>query len=666
MSTISTVGLHSRSTWRWLAAVACVILALPAQAADTAPTPPFRQVWEWHGGTQVLGPVLVGSSVYLTSDDFVALDWATGRVRWRRRFATRSGGPGFLAAADGILVAPVDKVGLFRLDPVTGKTLWGPIPTADYIGQPLVTDGKVYWHCAKWVICAEDANAGRRLWRTDLCSDKDRPCSFVHLRALSIDGQQLVVPGANNRIELLDTGTGRRMESRRPREGAVDSWQEVTGPRSNNRQLVWRPDDEIQAVDVESRKVIWRARSRAGMDMSEPLLVGGQVIVLMGPRLVAFALADGVRLWESDPGVLAEDVQSPRVLEWDGDLLLADPWGIHRITTGAPAPPPSAPKVRRARASALVRRLASLSDSEKRTLVSLGEEAADALIDALERNAEDPSERITEILGKVVSRRHYAKLRALRDGSVKTCLSTRGQRLLDAAFFKVADDSLVPELLADIKSFGRTPDARFPLTDAALDFLGRSSHPDAIAFLRAVLTDERQDPRLRQLAFVRLPVTGGDAGIQAVLAARRPRKNAAALTEVQEILAAAFEARFRFQPTRDVPAFVQFPRDVPPFEIVGYEGKVVPLVAETQARQTSGGAALVSFAWPRETFEGEKLGSLESESPDASIIWNADRTRARVQVCVRYGPKDGRGNDIELTRIDGRWFATSLRPAWIS
>jgi outer membrane protein assembly factor BamB len=132
-------------------------------------------VWEFDTGAAIAGTTVVADGiVYLfgTADDgtgvLVALDETTGAERWRidRPVFTP-------AVANGVAYAGSERIGVFALDPGTGRELW-TFPVSGPARPLAVADDVVYVPAdLEHRIYALDAATGAELWRYDVDSGID-------------------------------------------------------------------------------------------------------------------------------------------------------------------------------------------------------------------------------------------------------------------------------------------------------------------------------------------------------------------------------------------------------------------------------------------------------------------------------------------------------------
>jgi len=120
-------------------------------------------------------PLALGGRVYVQDLDsnVFALDAASGRLVWQRRFSMIDGGPNGLAAGYGRIYGSTDRTA-FALDARTGRLVWqvqlGDPPARQVDIAPVVANGLVYTSTiglppgGKGTIYALDAATGRPRW----------------------------------------------------------------------------------------------------------------------------------------------------------------------------------------------------------------------------------------------------------------------------------------------------------------------------------------------------------------------------------------------------------------------------------------------------------------------------------------------------------------------
>jgi alcohol dehydrogenase (cytochrome c) len=123
-------------------------------------------------------PLIDGDTVYVQDlrSNVFALDRATGKVRWARRFGAINDGPNGLALSAGRIYGATDS-NAFALSASTGRVLWQRHLTS--ASQQFVNDAPVYWKglvflgsvgyapLGRGVIYALDARTGAVRWQFD-------------------------------------------------------------------------------------------------------------------------------------------------------------------------------------------------------------------------------------------------------------------------------------------------------------------------------------------------------------------------------------------------------------------------------------------------------------------------------------------------------------------
>jgi hypothetical protein len=125
-----------------------------------------------------------------------------------------------------------------------------------------------------------------------------------------------------------------------------------------------------------------------------------------------------------------------------------------------------------------------------------------------------------------------------------------------------------------------------------------------------------------------------------------PRK----FSDLERVLAAAFEGVFRFVGWNEVPAIVTLPEGVEPMEFMG--GARTVLVRRAEEKHPEGWADAedavgVRFSIGPWSLELEKKGWKRQR---LLVLWNKDRTQARLHVDV-----DHRGSSLHLRKFGDDW-----------
>ena len=141
------------------------------------------------------------------------------------------------------------------------------------------------------------------------------------------------------------------------------------------------------------------------------------------------------------------------------------------------------------------------------------------------------------------------------------------------------------------------------------------------------------------------------------------------LGEVEQVLAAAFEARFRFIGNRNVPCLVQLPDGVEPFELSGWDWIIITQGAGDESPLTKlvgivgKGIAAVSFWAPSFDLSG---GAVRGRQRAPVILWDQEHTEAKLELKTYYGGLNATGYDIHLRKFGEHWVVTEATMQWIS
>lgn len=146
---------------------------------------------------------------------------------------------------------------------------------------------------------------------------------------------------------------------------------------------------------------------------------------------------------------------------------------------------------------------------------------------------------------------------------------------------------------------------------------------------------------------------------------RNPLTNASPTNETEQVLAAAFEARFRFIGERNVPCLVEFPKGIHPLALSGWDWLILPSDARTKPLQnvTQQGVAVVSFSLPLYDLAGAALP--RKDAPEF-ILWNRDHSAAKLQIRTYYGRLNASGYDLLLRKFRGQWVVVQTQMVWVS
>jgi outer membrane protein assembly factor BamB len=142
-----------------------------------------------------------------------------------------------------------------------------------------------------------------------------------------------------------------------------------------------------------------------------------------------------------------------------------------------------------------------------------------------------------------------------------------------------------------------------------------------------------------------------------------PNAKGEAKTDIEKVLAAAFEARHHFD-ANEGPAIVDMPKEMSSFEMPGRRGPTFwrsdrqkDSFTELQKNYNSG-VGLIGFHADRET----KAGNWESKL----MTWNSDRTEATLIISTYFGGLNGTGYRAVVRKFGEDWVVVSMVMAYVS
>lgn len=133
----------------------------------------------------------------------------------------------------------------------------------------------------------------------------------------------------------------------------------------------------------------------------------------------------------------------------------------------------------------------------------------------------------------------------------------------------------------------------------------------------------------------------------------RPRS----LSDTEQVLQAAFEARYHFD-TSEGPALVYLPASMKPFEMVGRSGPTL-CAAEHEG-----------FSLPLEQCYEQGIAFVRFSGDDRKgsdmVSWNKDRTEARLIISTYFGGLNGTGYRAIVRKFGNDWVVVSMDMAYVS
>jgi alcohol dehydrogenase (cytochrome c) len=251
-------------------------------------------------------PLIVGERVYVQDLDsnVYALERSSGKLVWRHRFSSPSGGPNGLTYADGRLVGDTN-VGVFALDAETGRLLWlRQLATTDapLTGAPLVARGVVVatntadGPGGRGMIVALDAASGRVRWSFDTIA---KPWAHPGLAGGGGAWQTPTVDDAGH----VWVGTA----NPNPWGGSR------ADPNGGMYPGAVRWTDSVLELDLETGRLLWADQVTPhdvrDYDFQDPPVQAGSLVVGAGKagRVIAWDRASHRRIWSTAVGLHRND-----------------------------------------------------------------------------------------------------------------------------------------------------------------------------------------------------------------------------------------------------------------------------------------------------------------------------------------------------------------------
>jgi outer membrane protein assembly factor BamB len=303
---------------------------------DWAKRPP-QVLWNANVGTG-FSSLAVGGGLAFTmgnrneTDTVVALDAATGDVRWRHSYACElnplrnEGGPKGTPTLDGDRLYTLSLAGhLFCLNAGSGKVVWKmkldeatgtEPPNYGYAASPLVLGDLLILNCGA-AGAAVRKDTGRLVWK----SAAERPGHATPV-PFTRNGRQAVLIFAKKRLSAVEPATGKVLWHQ--------TWRNLPSRLYNIADPLLVGDKvfitsgyakSCAMVSLADGKKLWEGRSLISTYLS-PVLIGGHIFG--GNQLRCIEPAAGEMKWKEDFGanVIVSDGVC-LVLTTGGELLLA-------------------------------------------------------------------------------------------------------------------------------------------------------------------------------------------------------------------------------------------------------------------------------------------------------------------------------------------------------
>jgi outer membrane protein assembly factor BamB len=180
-------------------------------------------------------------------DVFIAVDAATGQVRWKHQY------------------------------PAAGSFDYGNSPRA----TPVISDGKVWTHGASGHVHCLDLKSGAVLWRKNIAAEFGTPRLEWGLTGspLLVDGLLVVQPGgAAANVVALNAGTGEVAWKSEP--GLPGNSSLIAATLGDKKQVIGYDDASLGGWDLETGKRLWGIvpKVKGDFNVATPLLVENHLV----------------------------------------------------------------------------------------------------------------------------------------------------------------------------------------------------------------------------------------------------------------------------------------------------------------------------------------------------------------------------------------------------
>jgi len=261
---------------------------LQGVSASSLPSAP-KLLWTYEAGDPVdSSAAIVGGVVYVGagSGDLLALDLASGKLRWKYTTGNLIGESSPAVGSDAVYVG--DLGGLVHAVSVRdGKRIWTFKTGAEIKSSPVVVNDVVLIGSYDTHLYALDARSGKLRWKV---ATKGQ----VHATPAVQDGLAFVA-GCDSVFRAIRVADG--SEAYHVESGAYTGASPVI---ENNRAYFGTFNYEVLSVDLKQRRIAWRysdPESRFPY-YSSAALDGGRLIVGGRDKLVhAIDAATGKRIW---------------------------------------------------------------------------------------------------------------------------------------------------------------------------------------------------------------------------------------------------------------------------------------------------------------------------------------------------------------------------------
>lgn len=265
--------------------------------------------------TTVLFAAMAPSPCYRGRGELLAVDAASGRIRWRFLTAPIESSP--LVVGDLAIIGARDGR-VYALDVETGIVHWRYQTGAAVKGGAAAADGIVFIGSYDGYVYALQASTGRLVWRAP------SPGHGHFYATPSLDAGTAFIGATDGFVLAFDARTGRLRWSRR-----LPSYIYASAAIAGNRVFVGSYDHRLYALSGDTGRTLWSARG-AGPVSGAPTVLG---------ELVFFSTCGSCSQFESNPAArrtYAAEVRSGRIV-WsypDGEYSPVVTDGLRLYLTG--------------------------------------------------------------------------------------------------------------------------------------------------------------------------------------------------------------------------------------------------------------------------------------------------------------------------------------------
>ncbi|MCH8274827.1 MAG: PQQ-like beta-propeller repeat protein, partial [Armatimonadetes bacterium] len=548
-----------------------VSLVLAAQAG--VPSPPFKRLStiDVEGSGQRALLVHKNSAFFIRGEEVMAYDLPSGEKLWTHALEEDIYAD-HLAIDGGVLyvsTSPERRMKdskLLALDPESGNLLWS-LPRQGRSSAIAIDSNTLYTSLSPYHISALDLETKKPKWTTELPKKTDDSWSRGALLSVLVVSGRVAVH-CEPVTYCLDVESGKILWSEPvkylyfgtplvAKDGVllVPSDNGIVARALSSGEFLWRNPEvnygdfaavfgrwfvtlyngRIQALEPETGNVAWShtvgPENAAGFGRYGSVF--GNTLFIGDFDSGGVYDNSGKELWR---GPREDTIAQP--IWTDGTILVCfDRSRILWYEHGEPDPLPEDAAARQALAARMISNFDALDPSEVKRLESLGDDAFEAVLQAFLKagaaydpgsESDDNSDfyrQYRDLQGPLQNVTTPKRTDDLVEAFKKTKPGASERTLLLRLIGEHGDPNVVTPLFldalkADFRAFGLNR----PLTGVALNYVVKSDHPDATKYMIELLNNPETHEEVRFKAYVNLARTGGQAGLDAVLANRRSRE----------------------------------------------------------------------------------------------------------------------------------------------